>query len=327
VLLNDRVSEEILVVDDEKNVLDSLKRSLSIGFKVHTALSAEEGLELIKEKENLSVVISDYRMPGMDGLIFLSRVQQAYPQLVRIMLTGVYDSQVFKETVNRCKVFRLLLKPCPAGELIGAVNDGVAEHHRLAGGYSYGDKPADCSTSCLLAAMTERNLPAGVSADRIAEYCYLVGLDFGLGGQQLSDLENLARLHDVGMLGIPDEILFKDGPLSEEEWVVMRLHPEKGYRIALSTPELSHLANMILAHHERWDGKGYPLGLKGEEIPLESRILAVVKAYEAMTRSRPYRAALSEAEALAELRAEAGSQFDPELVKVFISLMAKLNQT
>lgn len=130
----------------------------------------------------------------------------------------------------------------------------------------------------------------------------------------------MAEHHDIGKAGIPDRILFKPGPLTQEETAIMRRHCEIGHRMALSNPELAPIADWILKHHEWWNGKGYPLGLKGEEIPLECRILAIADAYEAMVSDRPYRKALSREDAISEIKRWAGIQFDPNLVKRFLEI-------
>ena len=126
---------------------------------------------------------------------------------------------------------------------------------------------------------------------------------------------------DIGKIGIDDSVLKKPGKLNDEEWVIMKKHPEIGYRIAKSASELEPIAEYILTHHEKWNGKGYPKGLKGEEIPLLSRILAVVDAYDAMTEDRVYRKAMSKEEAIMEILANAGEQFDPEIAKIFIGII------
>ncbi|MEW5785120.1 MAG: HD domain-containing phosphohydrolase [Bacillota bacterium] len=172
----------------------------------------------------------------------------------------------------------------------------------------------------LLAALAERDYITEGHAQRLSVLCRKTGEAIGLSPHRLSDLALLAQVHDLGKVGIPDGILFKPGALTEEEWEVMRLHPEKGYRIASSSQDLSGVADLILKHHERWDGTGYPLGLKGEEIPAECRILAIVDAFDAMTSERPYSRVKSIAEALAELNRCAGTQFDPELVDIFLNV-------
>jgi diguanylate cyclase (GGDEF)-like protein len=137
--------------------------------------------------------------------------------------------------------------------------------------------------------------------------------------QSLPDLCLLAHFHDIGKVGIPDSILFKPGPLTSEEWIIMRQHCEIGHRIANSTPDLDAISNWILRHQEWWNGKGYPLGISGETIPLECRILSIVDAFDAMTNDRPYRKALDLPTAAEELRRCAGTQFDPQLVIKFTS--------
>lgn len=177
----------------------------------------------------------------------------------------------------------------------------------------------------LLATLAERDYITEGHARRLEDLCRSVGEKVSLSMYQLADLALLAQVHDLGKVGIPDHILFKPGPLTEEEWEIMRGHPEKGYRIASSSPDLSSVAELILKHHEHWDGGGYPMGLKGKDIPVECRILAIVDAFDAMTNSRPYNQKKSASEAIKELKNCAGSQFDPELVKVFIEVLSEQN--
>lgn len=156
---------------------------------------------------------------------------------------------------------------------------------------------------------------------RIRELSLATGKELGLKRRELEKLELLAAIHDIGKIAIPEEILKKTTELSKEEWEAIKRHPEIGFRIAESSQEFSQVADYILTHHERWDGKGYPQGLKGEDIPLLARIIAVVEAYEVMTSGRPYREKLLPREALTELEKNAGSQFDPEIVNLFSRLV------
>lgn len=158
---------------------------------------------------------------------------------------------------------------------------------------------------------------------RSGRLCDRIGRRFGFHDGQLADLRLLATFHDIGKIGIPDAILMKPSPLTPDEYEVMKTHPSIGMRIAQSAVELQPIADFILKHHERWDGKGYPLGLAGESIPLQCRILAVVDAFDAMTNDRPYRAALPESEALLELSRCAGTQFDPQIVGMFHEAIAQ----
>lgn len=173
--------------------------------------------------------------------------------------------------------------------------------------------------NALLRALAEKSHETEIHTRRMQGIAQSIGEKIGLSDAELGRLRLLITLHDIGKINIPEEILKKDGPLSEAEWALMKGHPEMGYRIARSTDEFAHVANDVAAHHERWDGKGYPRGLSREEIPLLARITAVADAYEVMTNGRPYRVAMTSQEARAELQRCAGTQFDPYLVEVFLS--------
>lgn len=173
----------------------------------------------------------------------------------------------------------------------------------------------------LLLTLAEKDHISGGHASRLQEMAIKLGKRMGLNSDQLVDLSLFAQVHDLGKVGIPDRILFKPGKLTEEEWAIMKLHPEKGYRIAVSSPDLSTVADLILKHHERWDGKGYPLGLEKTEIPIECRILSIVDAYDTMTNDRPYCKARSHSEALKEIERCAGTQFDPKIVEEFLKML------
>ena len=157
--------------------------------------------------------------------------------------------------------------------------------------------------------------------ERLQELSVHLAQAAGLSAADVRDVELLAKFHDIGKIGIPDTILFKPDGLTDEEMTVMRRHTEIGYRIAMSSPDLIHIADWILKHHEKFDGNGYPFGLKGVEIPVQCRIVAIIDAYDAMTNDRPYRKAAAISVALGELMRNAGTQFDPYLVKEFCRIV------
>jgi diguanylate cyclase len=169
----------------------------------------------------------------------------------------------------------------------------------------------------------EKSLEMGEHAVRLKSVALDAGRAAGLPDDKLDELSLLAMLHDIGKIAISDQILGKPGRLLPEEWEAMQSHLEIGYRIVESTPELAHIGEALLAHHEWWDGTGYPKRLNGAQIPLISRILAIVDAYDVMTHDRPYRAAVSRDEAINELRQCAGTQFDPQLVDLFVKAVAE----
>jgi len=158
---------------------------------------------------------------------------------------------------------------------------------------------------------------------RLKELALRMASSLGLSSTEASNLSLLASWHDIGMVALPEEILRKTGPLTGEEWGRIQKHPEIGYRLAEFSPELVAIAEAILSHHENWDGSGYPLGLKGEKIPLASRILAIVDAFEVMTHGRPYGKTMDRQGALEDLSQKAGSLFDPQLVIVFTNLFSQ----
>ena len=170
--------------------------------------------------------------------------------------------------------------------------------------------------------MFEKSQETEEHAERMIQLSKSIGLAMSLTDDQLNELELLSTLHDIGKMGIGVDILSKPSKLSDEEWVEMKKHPEVGFRIAQVTSELVPIAKYILCHHERWDGKGYPKGLIGEQIPLLSRIVAIVDSFDAMTNDRPYRSAMTKGEAMEEIRRNAGTQFDPDISQLFLNMIS-----
>ena len=173
----------------------------------------------------------------------------------------------------------------------------------------------------LINTLKERDLTTEEHILRLEKLLISVAVLIGLPESTRSDLSLLAKFHDIGKVGISDAILLKQGALTSEEWAEMKRHCEIGYRIALSAPDLIPIADWILKHHEWWNGQGYPLGIEGEEIPVQCRLLAIADAYEALTSARPYRKTLSHVKAVAELRRHAGTQFDPQLLEKFVHML------
>lgn len=170
----------------------------------------------------------------------------------------------------------------------------------------------------LCSALDMRDRVTQGHSQRVAGLSLAVAQQLGIDGEELVDIERGAILHDIGKITLPDEILSKPGPLTAEEWERMRRHPESGYCMVKDVPFLRKASEIVRTHHERYDGSGYPEGLKGGEIPLGARIFAVVDAYDAITSDRPYRRARSHEEALEEIRLHTGTQFDPAVVEAFL---------
>lgn len=179
--------------------------------------------------------------------------------------------------------------------------------------------------SSIMATLFERSYETEEHAERIGQLCAVIGERLGLSHDDIDKLRLFAILHDIGKIGISDQILNKPSALTEEEMAQMRMHPEIGYRIAMASPDFAPIAELILTHQERWDGTGYPNRIAGENIPLLSRILAVADAYDAMTKDRVYRKALPREEAIEEIRRNAGTQFDPQISNLFLEVLEQTN--
>ncbi|MHB1392226.1 MAG: HD domain-containing phosphohydrolase [Clostridia bacterium] len=170
----------------------------------------------------------------------------------------------------------------------------------------------------IIKSLHEKNKREEQHSQRVSYLCEAIGNAMGRSESEVNELKTVGLLHDIGKIAIDEKILNKPGRLTVEEWNEIKRHPEIGYRILSSVNDMAELAEFVLAHHERWDGKGYPKGLKGEEIPLQARIIMVADSYDAMTSERTYRKPLAEAIVIEELRENSGVQFDPEIVRVFI---------
>ena len=183
------------------------------------------------------------------------------------------------------------------------------------------ERSAQIFMNAIRALMAEKDYSSDGHISRLVEMSKALGEKVGMTRKEILQLILLAEIHDLGKVVIPDNVLFKKGPLNKRERKRIEEHPTVGYRIARYNPELSHVADLILHHHRWWNGQGYSLNLKGEDIPISCRILSIVDAYDAMTSDRPYRRAMTSEVAVAELRRYAGTQFDPDLVEKFIALL------
>ena len=197
-------------------------------------------------------------------------------------------------------------------EVIGVAQDYMYKRKLLDRKSSHRD-----ILSTITASLFARSQETEEHADRLAKVAHMIGRVLNLPKQENDFIELVALLHDIGKMGISDNILNKPGKLTDEEWKIMKKHPEIGYKIAIASPELEPIAEFILTHHERWDGKGYPKGLMGEDIPLVSRIISVADAFDAMTEDRVYRKAMNKEMAVEEINNNSGKQFDPEVVEAF----------
>ncbi len=197
-----------------------------------------------------------------------------------------------------------------------AVFGGASENGDAALDLGHGDVIA-----ALASALEERDRYTGEHSESVVDLTARVGEALALGGEEISRVRTAALLHDIGKVGVPDEILHKPGPLNDQEWEIMRQHPVIGERILRAIPGMGDVARIVRHEHERWDGKGYPDCLAGTEIPVGSRIILACDAYHAMVSDRPYRKAMEHTDAIAELSGNAGAQFDPEVVEALVGYL------
>ncbi|MBL9039167.1 MAG: HD domain-containing protein [Archangium sp.] len=330
--------ERFLVVDDDPDITTALTRVLeSLGYE---AVGFTDPLEAAKETR-FDLVMSDFMMPQMNGVELLRALRSAQPRAVRLMLTAANDFKVAMDAVNRGEVFRLLPKPWRLEELKGAIQQAVdyfrlvKEHERLTIEVSMHNMRLTAMNATLeqmvvertngllegmIRALDTRDTETQWHSWRVAKFTRRIAEAHGVTGEQLVRIEQGALLHDIGKIGVRDSILLKPGPLTPEEWVEMKKHPELGYKMLAHISYLREAAEIVYQHQERYDGRGYPRGLKGEEITLGARIFVIADTMDAITSDRPYRRGSPLEVALAEIGRLAGTQFDPALVKTYLSI-------
>ena len=326
----------VLIVDDEPDIRVLLCDLLSLDYDCAAAASAEDALAQLSEGK-FNLVVSDITMGRMSGLEMIPRVLAQSPETVVVMISGMQTIESAIEAL-RLGAFDYIMKPFDLRQVEAAVKRAL-EHHELREAKRIYEgrleelveqrtaeldrallslEDAYRSTlKALTAALETRDAETHGHSERVVNYSLRLGRELGLDKEQLKSLEFGSLLHDIGKIGVPDAILRKPARLTEEEWTRMREHPLHGQQILRGIEFLEGAARVVAQHHERWDGTGYPLGLRGYEIDLNARIFAVADAFDAMTSDRVYRAGRSYETAAAELNLWADRQFDPQVVEAF----------
>ncbi len=330
----------VLVVDDDRAVRDVLCAILKEeGYPVRQAVGADAALQMLRG-DDLPLVLCDVKMPEHDGLWLLDQVLQRHPRAAVVMLTGYGDTESAVECLKRGAA-DYLLKPPRVTELVRAIERAWSKARLTSARARYHqdlarrvrERTAELTAAlqgiaqaysntlvALVNALDAREHETSDHSQRVVRYTLAIARRMGLRDDQLEHIGRGALLHDIGKIGVPDSILLKPGPLTHAEWTEMRRHPEVGYRILQTIDFLRPAAEIVLAHQERWDGGGYPRGLCGEAIPLGARIFAIADTLDAMTSDRPYRRAVSFAQARLEIARCAGTQFDPMCVEAFTQI-------
>lgn len=336
-MIEENGKNNLLIVDDDEGVCLSIREILKDQFNLLIAISAKTALEVIRQNSNgdvsnVDLVISDICMDHMDGLEMLKIIKHRNPRVEVIMITGYPNPE------NTLKALRYgasdyIVKPFQAPEVLEAVKrvmdrrkesvriERIIQDLRVSIQRNY-----SATTEALIMAIDAKDNYTKEHCARVANLMVEFARELKLSGEKQELLRKISQLHDIGKIGIKEEILNKPGRLTPEEWEEIKHHPFVGYQIIQPVEFLGEGRDIMLYHQERYDGKGYPAGLKGEEIPLGARMLAIIDSYDAMVTDRPYRKRLPFKEVIAELKRNSGTQFDPKLVKIFIKMIKRMSK-
>ena len=334
-------TDRILVVDDEEPIREIVTSMLSFAnYQCRQARSGLEALALLNSGEEFELMLSDLMMADLDGIGLLERTKEKFPDMPVVMVTAVHDISVALAAI-RNGAYDYLLKPFERDQLLNTVRRAL-ENRRL----KVENRAYQTNLESLVAARTDQLKKAMLNLERsyditlealgdaldlkdaeteghskrVTAFTIAIARAMGLPKEQISVIARGAFLHDIGKMAIPDSILRKPGKLTPDEVAIMREHCYRGYQMLKKIPFLHEASEIVYSHQEKFDGTGYPRGLKGEEIPLGSRLFAIADTLDAITSDRPYRPAQSLSAARAEIEKFSGTQFDPEAVKMFLSM-------
>jgi putative nucleotidyltransferase with HDIG domain len=334
----------ILVVDDEEAIREVVSSLLEAKSYKCNSVSNGRLAQQFLEKNQVDLVLSDMVMPEMDGLSLVEWLRKYDSDIPVIMVTAMHDLSTALEAIRR-GAYDYILKPFEKDQLYWGVRRAL-QHRRLVlenrnyqrnleklveertaqlqGALEQLEQSYDDTLEALGGALDLKDAETEGHCRRVTAFTIAIAKAMKVDPQILPQIARAAFLHDIGKMAIPDQILRKPGPLNDEEREVMRTHCEIGYNMVTRIPFLREAAEIVLSHQEYFDGTGYPRGLRNEDIPLGARIFAVADALDAMVSDRPYRKALPLSHAREEIQRCSGTQFDPKVVEVFLTLPDKL---
>jgi putative nucleotidyltransferase with HDIG domain len=335
------MSERILVVDDEEPIREIVSSMLSnAGFQCRQACSGLEALAILESGEQFELMLSDLMMAELDGIGLLERSKEKFPDMPVVMVTAVHDVSVALAAI-RNGAYDYMLKPFEREQLLAMVRRALenrrlklenrayqtnleslvsARTEQLRKTMSELERSYDITLEALGDALDLKDAETEGHSKRVTAFTIAMARAMGLRQENIRVIARGAFLHDIGKMAIPDAILRKPGALTQDEMEIMKEHAYRGYQLLRNIPFLQEAAEIVYAHQEKYDGTGYPRGLKGEEIPLGARLFSIADTLDAMTSDRPYRAAQTIQAAREEVQRFSGKQFDPKVVDVFLSM-------
>lgn len=328
------MTSRILLVDDETRILDTLACMFKeIGWEVATAATPDEALRLVSQ-EPFRMAFVDNQLGSMEGMELIDQLRKADPNLHFVIITGNPNIETAIRALKN-GIADFLRKPFRFEDLLVSIEhvnrkrDLEQQRKDLLAGLELmvQEKTAELQQTYLSVLVTlsrtveKRDLGTYGHSMRVSEISSRIAENLGLSLDEIADVRAASLLHDIGKIGISDGILAKQGPLTEQERSIIRGHPQKGVEILQPLKQFEALLPAILYHHERYDGSGYPAGLSGDAIPLSARIIAVADTYDAILSDRPYRLAATHDNAMQELRAWSGNQFDARVVSAFDQIL------
>jgi len=336
------MSCRILVVDDEDEIRTKLSELLEIqGYDVQASANGAEALQVVeRDPTAIDIVLTDFKMPGMNGIELAERISQIDSKIIILLITAYSDKETAIAAM-RTGVSDFLDKPFTIRDLSFALHKATDrrsilvenERYRLNLERMVWERTQELQKAfqeikatyrqtlqSLGAALDTRDVETLIHSRRVAGYTVTLSFKLGVPRNQIVDIERGAYLHDIGKIGVPDAIFLKPGPLTPEEWEIMRSHAELGYRMIQRIEFLKEACELVYSHHERYDGTGYPRGLRGEAIPIGARIFCVADTFDAMTSDRVYRKKLTLEDVRNELRLYSGTLFDPRVVDAFLDI-------
>ncbi len=326
----------LLVVDDEESIRSALNRFLSQqGYKVLSAESGEEALEILG-RESVDAALLDVRLPGISGIDLVPRVVEAGPHIAILMLTAVNDATTASLCMQR-GAMEYLTKPIDLKDLDRAIrralerreasrqSSELSEFFREEGARRSAEleRVSVATLEVLVNALEAKDSYSRGHSARVADLSAMVAAEMGLADEEVERVRTAGRLHDIGKIGVREDIFLKQGPLTKQEYGLVKQHVVIGSQILAPLSHLKDIADSVLHHHERWDGSGYPDGLKGEDIPMGARIIGAVEIFDALTTSRPYQEKMSTEFAIERLRDLMGTAVEPAVYLALEAVVAR----